>query len=126
MYAALPTAALRSEFNADDADSVCLQNSLLEFRRCINDCERLAFPHENARTSAAHRDDVSRTGEPRCELRGNFLYWRAHDWNFLPSHMLGEKTSTGERRFLCNIKRRTGKRLSALLALPSARSKRAS
>src|SRR5258707_4657258 len=43
MYAALPTAALRSEFNAHDADSVCLQNSLLEFRRCINDSERLAF-----------------------------------------------------------------------------------
>ena len=43
MYAALPTAALPSEFNAHDADSVCLQNSLLEFRRCINDSERLAF-----------------------------------------------------------------------------------
>jgi len=43
MYAALPTAVLRSEFNAHDADSVCLQNSLLEFRRCINDSERLAF-----------------------------------------------------------------------------------
>ena len=41
-----------------------LQNSLLEFRRCINDCEYLAFPHENARTFAAYRDDVSRTGEP--------------------------------------------------------------
>src|SRR6266581_5051555 len=43
MYAALPTAALRSEFNAHDADSVFLQNSLLEFRRCINDSERLTF-----------------------------------------------------------------------------------
>src|SRR5262249_18340402 len=61
--AALPMAGLRSGFNALDADSVCLQNSLFEFRRCINDCECLGFPHENARTSAARRDDVSRTGE---------------------------------------------------------------
>ena len=103
-----------------------LQNSLLEFRRCINHCECLAFSHENARTSAAHGDDVSRTGEPRSELRRNFLHRRAHDWNFLPAHMLGKKTGTRKRRFFCNIKRRTGKRLSALLAMPSARSKCAS
>jgi hypothetical protein len=68
MYAALPTAALRSEFNAHDVDSESLPNLLLEFRRCINDCERLGFSHENARTSAARRDDVSRTGETRSEL----------------------------------------------------------
>src|SRR5438093_10615475 len=68
-----------------------LPNSLLEFRRCIDDHECLAFSHENARTSAARRDDVSRTGEPRSELRRNFLYWRAHDWNFLPPYMLGKK-----------------------------------
>src|SRR6516225_4213448 len=43
MYAALPAAALRSGFNAHDADSVCPQNSLLEFRRCTIDCECLAF-----------------------------------------------------------------------------------
>ena len=43
MYAALPAAALRSGFNAHDADSVCPQNSLLEFRRCINHCKCLAF-----------------------------------------------------------------------------------
>src|SRR5437867_3968357 len=126
MYAALPMAALGSEFNAHDADDVCPQNSLLEFRRCINDCERLVFPHENARTSAAHRDDVSRTDEARSELRRNFLHRRAHDWNFLPAHMLGKKTGTRKRRFFLNIERRTGERLSALLALPSARSKRAS
>jgi Adenosine deaminase len=30
--------------------------------------------------------------------------------------MLGKKTGTRKRRFFCNIKRRTGKRLSALLA----------
>src|SRR6266576_1005959 len=103
-----------------------LQNSLLEFRRCINDCERLAFPHETARTSAAHRDDVSRTDETRYELRRNFLHRRAHDWNFLPAHMLGKKTGPRKRRFFCNIERRAGERLSALLALLPARSKRAS
>jgi hypothetical protein len=68
MYAALPTAALRSGFNEHDADIASLPNLLLEFRRCINDCERLGFPHENARTSATRRDDVSRTGETRSEL----------------------------------------------------------
>src|SRR5262249_29663615 len=76
--------------------------------------------------SAADRDDVSRAGEPRSELRRNFLHRRAHDWNFLPAHMLGKKTCTRKRRFFCNIKRRAGKRLSALFALSSARSKRAS
>src|SRR6476620_11174795 len=100
-----------------------LQNSLLELRRCINHWECLAFSHENARSSGDHGDDVSRTGEPRSELRRNFLHRRAHDWNFLPAHMLGEKTGTRKRRFFCNINRRTGKRLSALLAMPSARSK---
>src|SRR5215469_11788416 len=40
--------------------------------------------------------------------------------------MLGEKTRARKRRFFCNVKRRSGKRLSALLALPPARSKRAS
>jgi hypothetical protein len=30
-----------------------LENSLLEFRRCINAAERLAFVHEDARTSSA-------------------------------------------------------------------------
>src|SRR6266550_9030454 len=40
--------------------------------------------------------------------------------------MLGKKTGTRKRRFFCNIKRRTGEWLSALLALPPARSKRAS
>jgi hypothetical protein len=30
-----------------------LQNSLLEFRRCINVCEHLAFVHEDARTPSA-------------------------------------------------------------------------
>jgi hypothetical protein len=64
MHAALPTAALRFEFNAHEPDSVYLQNSLLEFRRCFSDCERVTFPHENDRTSAARRDDVSRTGKP--------------------------------------------------------------
>src|SRR5215213_3932664 len=103
-----------------------LQNSLLEFRRCINDRERLAFPHENARTSAARRDDVSRIDETRFELRRNFLYRCAHNWNFLPAYVLGKKTGTRKRRFFCNIKRRTGKRLSALPTLPPARSKRAS
>src|SRR5262245_7890782 len=126
MFAAVPTAALRSEFNARDADSVSMENSLLEFRRCTNDCERVAFPHENARTSTAGRDDVSRAGEPRSELRRNFLHRRAHDRNFLPAHMFGKKTDTRKRRFFCNIKRRSGKRLSALLALPPTRSKRAS
>src|SRR5262245_19925685 len=126
MFAAVPTAALRSEFNARDADSVSMENSLLEFRRCTNDCERVAFPHENARTSTAGRDDVSRAGEPRSELRRNFLHRRAHDRNFLPAHMLGKKTGTRKRRFFCDVKRRSGERLSALLALSSARSKRAS
>jgi len=81
MYAALAAAALPSEFNAHDATygtkdsrrrdvpigrrgAPSLPNSLLEFRRCVNDCQCLAFSHENAQTSAAHRDDVSRTGEP--------------------------------------------------------------
>src|SRR5262245_38639258 len=101
-----------------------LQNSLLEFRRCINHCECLAFPYENARTPAAHRNDVSRTSEPRCELRRNFFHRRAHDWNFLSADMLGKKTSTPKRRFFCNVERRVGKRLSALFALSPARSKR--
>src|SRR4051794_22102311 len=121
MYAASPAVALLSEFNARKAThetrhawgamptgaAASLPNSLLEFRRCINHCECLAFSHENARTSAAYRDDVSRTGEPRSELRRNFLHRRAHDWNFLPAHMLGKKTGTRKRRFFCNIKRRT-------------------
>ena len=81
MCAALAAAALPSEFNAHDATyrtkdrrrrhvptgrrgAASLPNSLLEFRRCVNHCECLAFSDENARTSAAHRDDVSRTGEP--------------------------------------------------------------
>src|ERR1700758_463177 len=38
--------------------------------------------------------------------------------------MLGKKTSPQKRRFFCNIKRRSGKRLSALLALSPTRSKR--
>ena len=63
----LPSTSRREcSFASEDARAT--SNSLLEFRRCINDCERLAFSHENARTSAAHRDDVSRTGEPRSEL----------------------------------------------------------
>jgi len=42
--------------------------------------------------SAAHGDDVSRTGEPRSELRRNFFTSGvAHDWNFLPAHVLGKK-----------------------------------
>src|SRR5512133_526399 len=40
--------------------------------------------------------------------------------------MFGKKTGTRKRRFFCNVRRRAGKRLSALLALPPARSKRAS
>src|SRR4030095_5403929 len=123
MYAALPMAALRSEFNAHK-DS--LPNSLLEFRRCINDPECLGFLHENARTSAARRDDVSRPDEPRSKFRRNLLHRRAHDWNFLPAHMLGKKTGTRKRRFFCNIKRRFGERLSPLFALPPTRSKCAS
>ncbi len=30
-----------------------LQNLLLEFRRCINSCERVIFAHEDTRTSSA-------------------------------------------------------------------------
>src|SRR4051794_20298151 len=107
MYAALAAAALPSGFNAHDAtystkdgrrrdvptgrrSAAPLPNSLLEFRRCINDSECLAFSHENARTSTAHRDDVSRTREPRPELRGDLLHRCAHDRNFLPAHMLGK------------------------------------
>src|SRR5262249_18614054 len=97
-----------------------------EFRRCIDHFECLAFSHENARTSSANRDDVSRTGQPGSELRRNFLHRRAHDWNFLSSHMFGKKTGTRKRRLFCNIKRRSGKRLSTLFALPPARSKRPS
>src|SRR3954470_8102826 len=140
MYAALPAVALLSEFNARKAThetrhawramptgaAASLPNSLLEFRRCINDSECLAFSHENARTSAAHRDDVSRTGESRSELRGDLLHRCAHDRNFLPPHMLCKKTGARKRRFFCNIRRRTGERLPALLALPPARSKCAS
>src|SRR5436305_12345789 len=103
-----------------------LQNSLLEFRRCIDDCECLALRNENGRPSAARRDDVPRTGEPRSKLRRNLLYWRAHDWNFLPPHLRGKKARAGKRRLFCDIQPGAGKWLSALLALPSARSKRAS
>ena len=40
---------------------------------------------------------------------------------FSAAHMLGKKTGTRKRRFFCNIKQRIGERLSASLALPSAR-----
>src|SRR5215211_535948 len=43
MYAAFRTAALLSEFNEHEADPVYKQNLLLEFRRCVSDCECLLF-----------------------------------------------------------------------------------
>src|SRR6266850_441926 len=79
--------------------------------------------HENARTSAAARNNVSRISESRLEFRGNFLHRRADHWNFLPAHLYSEKAGARERRFFCDAKRCIGERLSAVFALPSTRSK---
>ena len=67
------------------------KNSVPEFRRCVNARECLIFAYENTRSSSAAGNDVSRARESRFELRMNFLCRRAHNWNFLPAYMHGEK-----------------------------------
>src|SRR6266487_3305497 len=60
--------------------------------------------YESARTSSSLRNDVSRFGQSRPELRRDFFCWRAHDRNFLPANVHGEKTGARERRFFRDAK----------------------
>src|SRR5438876_845672 len=52
--------------------------------------------YENTRTPSANRNDVSRTCESRFELRRHIFYRSAHDGNFLPAHLHGEKAGARE------------------------------
>src|SRR5436190_11257615 len=81
--------------------------------------------YESARTSSSLRNDVSRFGQSRPELRRDFFCWRAHDGNFLPANVHGKKTGARECRFFRDVQPGVARRVSSLLTLSSDESRQA-
>src|SRR5438876_11461397 len=81
--------------------------------------------YESARTSSSLRNDVSRFGQSRPELRRDFFCWRADDGNFLPANVHGNKTGARECRFFRDAKPGVARWVSSLLTLSSDESRQA-